>query len=86
MAEWKTYKLIKKVASGTAKNGDIIDLKKYSDGHPWSDMELCVGISSLDVYSVATTYSVRYEKLDSNRFRILTSSGVKAVQWLASEV
>lgn len=66
MAEWKTYKIIKKVASGITRSGTYIDLKTFSAGHGWKGTKIGMGISNITVQPNTNKIELKYSLKDDS--------------------
>lgn len=69
---WKTYKILRKMATGVGKHGDIINLPDYSNGTNWENTNICVGISNINVSRDTNKIVTSYSKLDNNRFQLVS--------------
>ena len=70
-AEWRTYKIIRKMATGIAKNGEIIDLRNYSNGVDWKNTSICVGVSRIELNTKTNKIISSYNKIDDNTFQVI---------------
>lgn len=68
---WKTYKIMRKMATGQGINNQIIDLRNYSNGVDWKNTKLCVGLSHISVNANTSKIVSDYKKLDDNSFKLI---------------
>lgn len=68
---WKTYKIMRKMATGQGINNQIIDLRNYSNGVDWKNTKICVGLNKISLNTKTTTIVSNYNKIDDNSFKII---------------
>lgn len=69
---WRTYKIMRKMATGYGKHNEIIDLRNYSNGANWINVNICIGISTINVSKDTNKIIASYEKIDNNSFKIIS--------------
>ena len=88
---WRTYNILRKYATGTARHGDIVDLRTYSNGVPWKNSQMCVGLKEITLHEDTVTIETNAEKLSENEFKItcysknVTRGTIKTESYYRSE-